>query len=103
MRIKITRFFSVFLLTGVLFSEASTLHAQAFMAGKCSHGYWHATAYETTNTTYPHADDNGHQRATEYVFICKVCEQGWSEVLYFNEPHVTPDNNPCVCGFVPHH
>lgn len=26
----------------------------------------------------------------------------WNDYLYFSEPHYTPNNNPCPCGFVPH-
>ena len=57
--------------------------------------------YETTDTTYVNANDVGHQRKTKYAFIC-IYGHGWTNYYYFNEPHYTPQNNPCVCGFVPH-
>lgn len=78
------------------FAEAATLSA---FCPSC--GAIYSEAYETTDTVYTNSNESGHQRRTRYVFLCNK-GHGWTEYIYFSEPHYTPNNNPCPCGFVPH-
>ena len=99
----ITKSCSLILAFVICFGSIS-LHAFAnYIPSACpTCGQHDGTAYETTDTAYVAANDQGHLRRTKYVFICGSCHIGWEDYLYFNEPHSTPNNQPCACGFVPH-
>ncbi|MGN0401080.1 MAG: hypothetical protein ACI4HQ_02315 [Acetatifactor sp.] len=100
---KITKLSLLFLLTAfVLFEPFSlNIHAYNLVGARCPNGHTYAKAY-LYGTSYPNANDYSHQRADYYVLICNVCSVGWEDVVYTTESHSTPNNQACVCGFVPH-
>lgn len=67
---------------------------------QCPNGHFNVQRY-VYNITYPNATYHEHQCAVQCAYICNNCHVGWTDVEYYSEPHKTPNNEACVCGFVP--
>ena len=97
---------SVVLLLSVLFfsqSLATSIKAEAYGTLKCPNGHVGFPQKYVYNTTYPNADNYAHQRVDYCAYICDVCSAGWTGTESYSEPHSTPNNEACACGFVPPH